>query len=278
MFRMSLLSCVVLAVVAQGTFAQDKKAEPIPLRPFSPPPALQSEPFQPEPVPVLSAAEDEAPVDESESPYREEKKDEWTPAMRVFLNEAPGVQATVQNTVTYIDQIKTVFETVMRNGKAIRTPRQVTQKVARAVRTVTADVTVIDCDDVNVQVSTSEKGAKAFEFEIKGELQLQNGSTLIEAKSAKLVDEKLTLTDVTLSTDSMKMTCTELVLNLKVNALRVGEVTEPVAPKVNPLPGQDPFSTPQPIPTPAASFGGPFYNNSASAVRKKTVKGVIKPN
>lgn len=293
MFRMSLLSCVVLAVVAQGSFAQDKKRESTILKSTPwPNPSAPSLPFPssvPKPVQTLPSVVDEAPEAESGVPKVEDKKDEWAPAMRVFLNEAFGVQTVAQYKTVIRKVPVTRYKPTQKNGKVIHVPVTTMQEVSQVVRSVTAGTTIIDCDDVNVQVSTSEEGPKVFEFEIKGKLRLQNGSTLIEAKSAKLVDGKLTLTDVTLNTDSMKMTCTELVLDLKVRTLRVGEVTEPTltptpltpipspgrggAPSLgfSPLSSNSSFSAP--MPTPASTFSGPIYNNSGSTVRKKTTKG-----
>ncbi len=195
-------------------------------------------------------------IEESNGTEADSKKEEEPiakTAMRLYLNEPTGEKAALRAQTAHVAQRKTVIESVLQGNKTVNIPRQVTAFQPQRIEVVTHGAVLIDCDDVDLQVKLAEAGSKSFAFEIKDQLVLRYESTIIEASSAKLAAGKLTLTDASIISNQVKMTSAELVMNLEVENLRIGNA-EPT--------GEIPSL--QPTPFPGGSDGGPFGSNSTS--------------
>ncbi len=190
---------------------------------------------------------------EKEAPKEVDAKEEWQPAMRLFLNEASGGQASLVSQTAHVAQTRMVTEEVRQGNKTVKVPRQVTAFAPKSIEVVTPGATLIDCDDVDVRVSLTEDGTKKFEFDINAQLILRYGDTIIEASSAQCIDGKLTLTNATVESNGVKMTSSELVMELAVENLRIGSVE---AARAAPVPQA-------PTPFLGEPNGQPFFNESA---------------
>lgn len=206
------------------------------------------------PLPSLEDAKPEQPA--SEDPILESEQaatnseDEFE--LHIFLNEPVGTHASleVQN-VTVLVQ-KPLVETKRVGGREVKETRYVTLPVVKGVKSVTAGATIIDCDSIEIQVKTDEDAKVIYEFEIHGKLRLRNGNSKIEAKSAKLSDGKLTLTDVSATTGDINMKSSEVVIDLTVGSFRIGDYqTDPIRSGLSPIPSNGYEPTP-----------APFYNGA----------------
>lgn len=230
MVRLLSYSLTLLVSLSQLAHAQDDL--------FSPPPESPSK----------------APSEKESA----EPNEEWKPAFRVFLNEHPGTFGQLESRTVMKHQTRTVYESVRQSGQTLRIPRAVVQAEQQVVESVTSGVSLIDCDAIDVHVKTGENESKTFEFDIKGSLRLRNGTSVISAKSAKLSEGKLTLTDVSIENGELSITSTEVVLELTVTNLRIGDASQPLRIPVTPdvpaygAPGLSPFSPP--AAQPSASF------------------------
>ena len=178
---------------------------------------------------------------------------EWQPRVRLVLNEPLGSQAVVSSKRVLKERTVPVLE--RDGGRTVH--KTVQERFAIDIESVTEGATIIDCDDVSLEVSSLGQEGKGFAFEIEGKLILRNGTTRIEAENARLADGKLILSNANVKSPGLDMNSKELVLILDVARLRIGDVTEPEEPTPNiaPTPAQ-PFDS-NPFPQPAGMRPGP---------------------
>ncbi|QDT32566.1 hypothetical protein [Thalassoglobus polymorphus] len=244
---------------------------------------------EPSTKPATSAASEFTVEKESEkeAPKEVDAKEKWQPAMRLFLNEASGGQASLVSQTAHVAQTRMVIEEVRQGNKTVKVPRRVTAFAPKSIEVVTPGATLIDCDDVDVRVSLTEDGTKKFELEISAQLILRYGATVIEASSAQFIDGKLTLTNATVESNGVKMTSSELVMELAVENLRIGSVEAAgAAPVLQPAtPFQDPNAQPfydgSAPKFPSASIPVPAYSDpglkpaNRNSLQPKSVPGSL---
>lgn len=230
---------LVLCSLATQAYAQE---EPLDTLPSTIPNPNRVERGQPAPKELKSA---------NEQGKQEATATETEFKLHIFLNEPVGTHASLELRNIQIQVQKPVVESKMIDGQEIKETRYVTVQVVKAVESVTAGATIIDCDAMEVQVKADDDAQVSYEFEIQGHLRLRNGNSKIGAQSAKLTDGKLTLTDVTAITGGINMKSSEVVIDLNVNSLRIGDYqTDPIRSNLVPIPNNGYAPTPDQSPAP----------------------------
>lgn len=228
---MRIFVAVTVLLVAGTVYAQDDSVEPAV---ESLQPTLLSNESAPFGVPIDDFGSEEVPP--VIEPRKSDKQEEAAPAkdfkLRVFLNEPLGTHAALQTRTVQAVVARPFVETRLVDGRQIQVTRSVSEVVNKTIQSVTDGATVIECDSMNIEVNTVDNTKVAYEFTIDGQLKLLNGSSELKADYAKFGNGKLTLSNVVGKTAGIKMKSAEVVIEMDVNSLRIGDY----------VPGKGPYS------------------------------------
>jgi len=246
--------CVLITFALHRQVANGQEAATLQLSP----PSLN--PIDPAALNAAPAFGDSGPV--SKPPYvpatepAETVGTRWIPKLRVVL-------VTSMN-----EQTEVLVHTFGRNGNLSAFPsdgpRPVVQKTTRTIDMPSQSSVILTCDDVNVQVVSSENDKLTYSFSCKGKAVLSIDGYTVSGDSISASEGTLTVTNAVIKSDQATMTSEKMMLQLPILAVQVGAANAHVFLKPTP----DPISANGQLKTPDI-FGAdqPFDRVPASSAK-----------
>lgn len=146
---------------------------------------------------------------------KEKTDEEWKPRFRVILQLTKDGQA--KKMTKYEDVARIAYTTGNVTGtdgisRKVMTPVTRTQRVE--VTVIVPGTAVLACDEISM--TAAHEKSETYTFECQGRCRLMMSGLRIDGESAKLAQDKLTLTNATITKDQTVLTAPETTVPLKL--------------------------------------------------------------
>ncbi len=253
----TLSTCVLILVAWQAqrtSTGQERSALP------SSPPAVN--PIDPAALNAAPAFGDSGPVSKLPNVSAQESSDTasttWIPKLRVVL-----VTSMSDKAVALVHRLETIED---RGVFPSDVSRPAVQKTTRTIDVPSRSSVILTCDDVSVEVISSENDKLTYSFSCKGKAVLSMNGCTVSGDSISASEGTLTITNAVVKSDQATMSSEKMILRLPILAVEVGAANahDFLKPTADPIGAGDRFESPR-------SFGKPDRpsdRNSAPAEAK----------